>query len=103
LGNSGYGEVEDYSVTLGNFQGVSDPNLPVIKIYPNPASNFITIESDHLNIESVELVDLVGKVIRMNNTPGNSVVWDIQQLSAGVYMIKTRVNGVLQTHKFMKK
>ena len=102
-GNSGYGEVEDYSVTLGVFDGISDPDLPVIKLYPNPASNYITIESDQYNIESVELVDLVGKVIRTNNTPGNAVVWDIQQLSAGVYLIKTRVNGVLQTHKFVKK
>lgn len=102
-GNSGYGEVEDYSVTLGDFEGVSDPNLPVIKLYPNPASNYITIESDQINMESVEMVDLVGKVIRTNNTPGNNVVWNIQQLSAGVYLIKTRVNGVLQTHKFVKK
>lgn len=59
-GNSGYGEVEDYSVT-------------------------------------------VGKVIRTHSTPTNAVVWDIQQLSAGVYLIKTRVNGALQTHKFVKK
>jgi len=102
-GNSGYGEVEDYSVTLGNFQSVTDLNLPVIKIYPNPTSNFITIESDNLRLESVELVDLVGKVIRTQNTPGNSLVWDLQQLPAGVYMIRTIVNETIQTHKFVKK
>lgn len=95
--------MEDYSVTVGNFQGVADPNLPVIKLYPNPTSNFINIESEDLNMESVKLVDLVGKVIRTHSTPTNAVVWDIQQLSAGVYLIKTRVNGALQTHKFVKK
>lgn len=102
-GNSGYGEVEDYSVTLGDFENVTDLNLPAIKIYPNPTSNFITIESDNLSLESVELVDLVGKVIRTYSTPSNVLVWDIQQLPAGVYMIRTTVNGILQTHKFVKK
>lgn len=102
-GNSGYGEVEDYSVTLGDFENVTDLNLPAIKIYPNPTSNFITIESDNLSLASVELVDLVGKVIRTHTTPSNALVWDIQQLPAGVYMIRTTVNGILQTHKFVKK
>ena len=54
-------------------------------------------------MESVKLVDLVGKVIRTHSTPTNAVVWDIQQLSVGVYLIKTRVNRALQTHKFVKK
>ena len=103
-GNSGYGEVEDYSVTLGNFQNVADQNLPVIKVYPNPTSNIIHIDSENFQIESVELMDLVGKVILSNTTlNSNYLTWDLQQFPSGVYLIKTTVNGIVQTHKFVKK
>ena len=92
---------EDLIIAIDGFSSTGKSSMSKI-IAKN--LNYIHIDSENFQIESVELVDLVGKVIRANTSVNsNSLVWDIQQLSSGVYMLKTTVNGIVQTHKFVKK
>lgn len=53
-----------------------------VNVYPNPCSNFITIET-HERIESVSVYDINGRVMPINNP--NSI--DCSEWSSGMYQI----------------
>ena len=57
-------------------------------VYPNPASNFITIDlTQALSNASVELQDITGKIIAVETLTGNSVSFDMRTLAQGAYMV----------------
>jgi len=78
--------------------GISEIDALKFTIYPNPATTFITIESNEI-IESVAIYDLSGKLIRTENT----VTFSIENLSTGVYMLHINtVNGIARS-RFIKE
>ena len=57
-------------------------------VYPNPASNFITIDlTQALSNANVELQDITGKIIAVETLTGNSVSFDMRTLAQGAYMV----------------
>lgn len=68
-----------------------------IKLYPNPSSDFIRIQSDSKSI-SVKIFNLNGQMLLSGNyKPGENI--NVSQLNKGVYLVQA--NGV--TIKFIKK
>ena len=68
-----------------------------IKIFPNPTSDFITIENVKTN-SLVKIIDTSGKVVLNKKLSGNSI--DVKSLSKGTYFLK--IDG-LKPLKFIKK
>lgn len=70
---------------------------PEINIFPNPATDFVTIEADGLT--AVTLTDLNGKTLSSTAAEGRSVRLDVSGLKPGVYMI---VASTRSTSSFVK-
>lgn len=72
-----------------------DDNLDQnLSIYPNPSEGMIYIESDELQIESLEILDINGKSVIQKT--GNSREIDISELSNGYYLLKVNsTSGIL--------
>jgi hypothetical protein len=73
-----------------------------IKMYPNPSSNFVTIEVTSLTNAKLQVLDVTGKVLMnesLNNTT-NSV--NVQQLPTGLYFFKVTSNEGTATSKIIK-
>ena len=70
-------------------------------IYPNPANDFITLDSDE-ELAKIEIYNILGKcVLSQENCKNNRI--DINTLQSGVYYIKaTLITGQILTHKFIK-
>ena len=67
-----------------------------IKIYPNPSSNFLNIESD-IEIKKVELINIQGqKIVETNQSQ-----LDLTDIPNGIYFL--RVNDVHGLFKIIKK
>ena len=63
-------------------------NETKVSIYPNPASDFVIVSSNE-QIDSVEIFDLSGKrVILENNVIGNSIELDITGLNSSLFVVK---------------
>ncbi len=61
-----------------------------INVYPNPTNNTVNIDlgKNDISNSSVEIIDLLGKTIFIQNVVNNSIVVNLQGLSQGIYLIK---------------
>ncbi|PCJ23271.1 MAG: hypothetical protein COA97_11925 [Flavobacteriales bacterium] len=60
-------------------------NLKKLKLYPNPTSNQLKIESK-LDIKEITIIDLTGKSIKTKTTDLNII--NVAQLPSGIYFIE---------------
>lgn len=74
--------------------------IPPVKIYPDPARNFITIEGI-TEKNSIAIYDAIGKKISLSiSNNGYKSTLDLQQLPAGMYMVV--IDGI-QSRRFIKR
>jgi len=99
----------DKAFNYSNELMVSDANLSVaensiseLKIYPNPATDFISIESNIANITSVEIFNILGKRVHSQNGLINNEI-NISALSNGMYLLKITSDGRSITRKIIKE
>ena len=71
----------------------AENNAVEVSVYPNPTSDFVTIEAKDL--QSVTLTDINGKTLGSMAAKGDSIRLDVSNLKAGVYFIsaKTRTTS----------
>jgi len=75
-----------------------------LKIYPNPASSFITVRNlTELNSIDLQIIDITGKVLIQSNLSNNETVIDVNSLSSGVYFIIANNMEYIIRYKFIKK
>ncbi len=68
-------------------------------LYPNPATNEITFSSLNEAYQFIEIVDLLGKIIRK---PVNNNKVSITELKPGTYWLRLTINGKIEQQKFIK-
>ncbi|MCB9187283.1 MAG: T9SS type A sorting domain-containing protein [Flavobacteriales bacterium] len=90
----------DVSVTMA--LGIEDALAESISIYPNPATDDLTIRADQpLQVQYITLLDLSGKAVYQEVPTGSFTMTTIpvNRLSEGMYMLQMNVNGVITNHK----
>ena len=75
----------------------TNENYQNISVFPNPATDFVTIEAEDLQF--VSLIDMNGKTLSSTATKGNSIRLDVSDLKAGVYLISAKTRS---TSSFVK-
>jgi hypothetical protein len=83
-------------ILIGAVPDNPDPEI-YIKIYPNPASRTVTVESER-EIEYVRLVSISGQVFHIPNADGLVHTIDISELQSGLYFIEVTTSvGIIGT------
>ena len=72
-----------------------------IKLYPNPTKDIVFLESKEI-INSLELYDLQGKLLKEKSCNSNKVQVSIQDLPNAVYLVKAKTNKGVETFKVIK-
>ncbi len=101
---------------LSRDQGEEMPNLKGdlnqknrIEIYPNPATDYLTITINHSNLKSVqfELYNIIGNKQKLNveEVSGDKYKLDVKDYTSGYYLIviKDPVTRFNEAFKFQKK
>lgn len=70
----------------------------VLKVYPNPASNRIFIETENNNIQSAQLIDLSGRICKQWQNTQTLSVADIRE---GIYLLVITHQGQQYTQKLI--
>lgn len=71
-----------------------------IRVYPNPAGDFLYIDTD-ASIDAVSLVDITGKEVL--NMLQSEQTLGIQSLSPGFYLVRVSMKGQVLSGRFVKE
>lgn len=87
--------------TVGSATGIQNltSGATQVKIYPNPANAFITLESDNAVIDRVELLNLVGEVLYTDSPKTVKANVSLEGLSEGMYFVRYQVNNKYVTKR----
>lgn len=81
--------------------GDEELNLAQFKLYPNPASSYLNIETIYKDPIDLVIENLEGKVLYTSKFV-NSIAIDVNHLLPGVYFAKMVTNSKISTYKFLK-
>ncbi len=86
------------------YVGISnyDEKLSDLRIWPNPANNFLNVASDNNTIDYITIMDLSGKILMRKSVGDNNISLDVSPLSNGTYLLETVSNGEISVMKFVK-
>ncbi len=101
--SSGTGDFLIDRIEFTNQSGVDDNTLSFLDVYPNPASNYIKVQTQN-PIAEITIYDITGKTVYKQFNTGRSVEQiNISQYNPGIYLVKVKdVNHHSSTHKFVK-
>ncbi|WP_019039276.1 T9SS type A sorting domain-containing protein [Psychroflexus tropicus] len=93
----------DQAVYFSQTLSIQDENeFASVQLYPNPAQNKFSIESD-LSIEQVKIYTLTGKVVAKFHSEPKSSTYDISFLLSGIYFVEvTSLEGKKTVTKLIK-
>jgi len=83
---------------------VSIDNLDLnnqIKVYPNPVNDKLYLGHDYIEIDSYEIFDVIGKLIRFSELGENNTI-DVNSIKEGVYFLKVNTKQGIVTYKIVK-
>ncbi|TGD59453.1 T9SS type A sorting domain-containing protein [Flavobacterium humi] len=93
------------NVTVTEVLSTKDFLFSKIAVYPNPATDFVTISNTAaIEINSVEIVDVNGRIVKAltpKNTPITQI--NIADLTAGVYFMNIKTSEGSGTKKIVKE
>lgn len=79
-----------YQLDCVTFTGIGNISAVNLELYPNPASTIIHLRAD-TEMESVDLIDRMGRLVRTLPAKGNHTDIDISALSSGIYLAKINI------------
>ena len=74
----------------------------LVRIYPNPASDMLTIQALRTGPFSIEITSLNGQLIHSSISQGTTHRIDLTEYPKGIYLITVRSNEAVRTDKIIK-
>jgi len=82
----------DYVALTNESLSVGEFSAQGVKVYPNPAKDYINIDSNTLEVASVAVYDILGKNVLSQKGLNNNRL-DVSMLNNGVYFLQINANG----------
>ncbi len=91
------GNQDEIPATTGTYTcptttGIGEVASVVLAIYPNPATDILTIETAATGSD-ITITDLSGRVVLTATATDGNTTLNISHLSAGTYMVRVETNG----------
>ena len=93
-----------YDYDTLNYTGVSNQSLAAtdLRVYPNPASDLITIAANNTIISNVDVIDNTGKVVlRKSHLNKEEVNLDLTILKSGIYYVRLATSKGMFTERLI--
>lgn len=92
----------DNAIHVESGVGISQNIIFDVSIYPNPASDRLSIKTDHL-IENVEIYTAYGQLVHRLETKNRNVNLNVSGLDPGLYLIKLQMEHGIATKSIVIK
>jgi hypothetical protein len=94
--------LDNVSVSLDGTASVKDLAKFSFRSYPNPVSKQLFLSASEI-INKVEIYNLVGQKVASQIINATNDEVEVQQLSKGIYILKTYIEDAIGTQKFIKE
>ena len=91
-----------FVAVLRQYTDVEENNNVTVTVYPNPAVNELTVETDQAEYQ-LDIFTITGALVRTINNCSNNTRIDVQDLTSGSYIIRLTNGNVVETRRFVKK
>ena len=88
-------------IRITTVTSIGNLDLAPINIYPNPATNQLTVNSEQLKVDEITIFDLQGRAVYINNESFTGTKTFNLSLKKGLYLIKPEGNGPFSTQKLI--
>jgi len=102
FGHSDFGDFLISAYSYGVIVDVEELAATEFKVFPNPASDQLNIETESV-IESLEIYNMLGRRVTTLTTSSSNTQIDISTLEAGSYFIEFNTNEGRGVSKFVKQ
>ena len=92
------------SIFVGSILGIDEAMIDIIKIFPNPISDILNIESEKA-ISSLTIIDISGKIcenLAYIPTYDKTLTLNLTNLENGAYFLSVNIEGEIKQFKFIK-
>ena len=109
--NPRYITVTGNAIYIASFDaatGIEENAVSEIALFPNPTTDILNITSSE-TISEIEIVNVMGQVVKRVEVNADNAVCDVEELTSGVYVVRIRtLSGVegsatLSQRKFIKE
>jgi hypothetical protein len=77
-------------------------NATFAGLYPNPASNNVTLEFTNNSVKNISVMDLTGRVVFTTSTSDEKIALNLSNLNDGVYFVRINSNNKTEIAKLIK-
>ena len=94
----------ELSITIDIITGIEFEELVGVNFFPNPVSDFLTIElpADVVtNDVTIEVIGLNGALVRTLNTQGRVGRYDLSNIEDGIYLIRVQENDRVSINRLL--
>ena len=92
-----------YIATFIPATGIEESVALEINVFPNPATDILYITSSE-TISEIEIVNVIGQVVRRIEVNGDNAVCNVEDLTSGVYVVRIRTaSATLSQQRFVKE
>ena len=74
-----------------------------ITLFPNPANDVVNVQCSMFQVQSIEVIDVYGKVINTVNVVDNPARINVSGLANGMYFVRVTTDEGVATKTFIKK
>lgn len=86
-----------------NFGSVSMSEPLTFKIYPNPATQTLTIETTNTKPFQIKVFNAVGQIVLTKQLNSSSETIEVNNLSQGVYILEIAADEIISRMRFLKE
>jgi hypothetical protein len=102
FGEIGNNYCANYAETVCWPNSIKEVSKPIFTIYPNPATNYLTISNEQEIINSIQLFDITGKEIIMQKPFAKDIKLNLNNITDGNYILKIKTeNGTIYNTKIV--
>lgn len=106
---SGCSGVASSNIVVNSCVGINEIAFDDVNVYPNPASNSITVSINKLLVGKIKvgIMDMQGKILLTHQTANNSGLYqttlDLSELAQGIYFLQIAVDENVSFRKIVKE
>ncbi|MBK7555500.1 MAG: T9SS type A sorting domain-containing protein [Flavobacteriales bacterium] len=88
--------------TNGLITGIPESTAAVFDLYPNPATDAVTLTLGNVGTVDVEIVDAAGRTVRALRTSEQQCVVEVSDLQRGTYLVRVRSGAAVQCRRMVR-